>query len=114
MQASMVMGCRRDSRIRAQSFIRDSPPSIRSVSRTVEGRLAKTRQRRTLAMSLNTSMKFMPRARFKIVVTALNHSLRLWLTFPAFSKRTRVRMKRAMRRRVKSRRGVWLLRRCHV
>ena len=113
MHASMVMGFVRDSRHRAQSLISDSPPRIRSVSRTVEGRLAKTRQRRTLAMSLNTSRKLRPRARFKIVVPALNHSFRLWLTFPAFSKRTRVRMKRRIRTRVKSRRGIWLLRRCH-
>lgn len=108
------MGFLRDSRIRPQSFINDSPPSIRSVSRIVEGRLAKTRQRRTFAMSLKTSRKLRPSAKFKIVVTALNHSLRLWLTFPAFSKRIRVRMKRAMRPRVRKMRRAWLLKRCHV
>ncbi len=108
------MGFLRDSCMRSQIFMRDSPPSIRSVSRIVEGRLAKTRQRRTFAMSLNTSRKFRPKARFRIVVTALNQSLRLWLTFPAFSKRTRARMKRVIRPRVKNRRGNWLLKRCHV
>ena len=108
------MGFLRDSRMRCQSFMRDSPPSIKSVSRIVEGRLAKTRQRRTFAMSLNTSRKFRPNARLRMVVAALNHYLRLWLTFPAFSKRTRVMMKRAIRPRVKNRRGNWLLKRCHV
>ncbi len=110
----MVTGFLRDSRIRTQSFISESPPSIRSVSRMVEGRLARTRQRRTLAMSLNTSRKFRPSARLRIVVTALNQFLRLRLTFPAFSNRTRVRMKRAMRPRVKKRRRVWPLKSCHV
>ena len=113
-QASIVIGFPRDSRNRAHSFINDSPPRMRSVSRTVEERLAKTRQRRTFAMSLNTSRKLRPKAKFKMVVTALNQSFRLWLTFPAFSKRTRVRMKSRMRRRVKVRRGIWPLRRCHA
>ena len=65
----------------------------------------KTRQRRTFAISLNTSRKFRPRAKFRIVVTALNHSLGPWLTIPAFSKRMRVKRKRAIRPRVKKRRG---------
>ena len=110
----MVMGFLRDSRVKSHSVISESPPNIRSVSRIVEGRLARTRQRRTFAMSLNTSKKFIPRARFRIVVMALNHCLRPWLTFPACSKRTRVKTKSAIRPRVKIRRGAWLLKSFHV
>ena len=110
----MVMGLPHDSRVKSHSVISESPPSIRSVSRIVEGRLARTRQRRTFAISLNTSKKFIPRARFRIVVKALNHSLLPWLTFPACSKRTRVRTNRTIRPRVKDRRRAWLLKRFHV
>ena len=113
-QASRVMGFLRDSSIRCHSFISDSPPSIKSVSRAVEGRLARTRQRKIFAISLNTSRKLRPKARFRIVITALNQCLRLWLTFPALSNRTRVKMKRPIRLNVKYSRRVWPLKSRHV
>lgn len=60
------------SPINAHSFIKLSPPSMRSISRGLNGLLAKTLHRSTFAISLNTSRKLRPRARFKIVMIVLN------------------------------------------
>ena len=51
----MIKGFFIDSDINSTSFIKLSAPSIKSVSRTVNARLARTLQRRILAMSLNAS-----------------------------------------------------------
>lgn len=55
VQTIKVKGFFFDSHINLMSFIKLSPPNIKSVSRTVNRLLARTLHRRTLAISLNAS-----------------------------------------------------------
>lgn len=131
-QTENVKGFLMDSRIRVARFIKLSPPNIRSISRTVNFRLAKTRHRSTLAISLNASYdcckqerigqlarryrrtrKLRPKARLRTVMTVLNRILLSWPTEPFFSYTLRVMIVRATKTAVKSNRQNCSLRSCH-